>query len=136
MILIDTSAWVDFLRGSQGGTCQRVEELVDHGAAIATTEVVVMEILAGSRDEVHQVRLRRLLRRAEMLPISGLDDYERAAELYRICRRGRSKREFRCQERPARLQNVPRDQRFGGRMAPTPSGNQPCNTDWSVMSGV
>jgi predicted nucleic acid-binding protein len=87
VILIDTSAWVDFLRGSQGGVCERVHALIEVDAPIATTEVVVMEILAGSRDEVHKMRLRRLLRRADMLPISGLDDYERAADLYRTCRR-------------------------------------------------
>ena len=87
MILIDTSAWVDFLRDAEKGACSRVEALLARDAAIATTEVVVMEVLAGARDEVHQMRLRRLLRRAELLAITGLDDYERAAELYRTCRR-------------------------------------------------
>jgi predicted nucleic acid-binding protein len=45
-----------------------------------------MEVLAGARDESHLSDLRRLLARASHLPTDP-DDYERAAALYRICRR-------------------------------------------------
>ncbi len=51
------------------------------------TDVVVMEILAGGRDEAHVVQLRRLLARCEFVPTEGLGDFEAAALLYRQCRR-------------------------------------------------
>lgn len=51
-----------------------------------TTDVVVMEVLAGARDDDHRDRLRRLLARCEHVPVQGLDDFEAAADLYRLCR--------------------------------------------------
>jgi predicted nucleic acid-binding protein len=85
--LVDTSAWVEFLRGTKSAACNQVAALIAGDAPMATTEVVVMEVLAGARDEVHHQRLRRLLRRCDLLALNGLDDYERAAEVYRTCRR-------------------------------------------------
>ena len=52
-----------------------------------TTDVVVMEVLAGGRDEAHVDRLRRLLSRCEFVAVVGLGDFEDAASLYRRCRR-------------------------------------------------
>jgi predicted nucleic acid-binding protein len=46
-----------------------------------------MEVLAGAREEAHLRALRRLLLRCELLPLSGLADFEAAADLYRTCRR-------------------------------------------------
>jgi predicted nucleic acid-binding protein len=54
---------------------------------VATNEVIVMEILAGARDDLHLQRLRRLLDGCEFIPLRGLADYEAAAQLYRECRR-------------------------------------------------
>ena len=85
MILIDTSAWVDFLRGTGSPVCNRVEDLLD--GEIATCDAIRMEVLAGARDEQHLQSLRRLLARAVTLPTRP-SDYEDAALLYRSCRRG------------------------------------------------
>ena len=46
-----------------------------------------MEVLAGARDENHLEGLRRLLARGTSLGVEPTD-YEEAAALYRICRRG------------------------------------------------
>lgn len=83
MILIDTSAWVEFLRDTGSPICQRVDDLLP--AEIATCDVVRMEVLAGARDERHLQQLRRLLARASTLPTESVD-YEVAAALYRTCR--------------------------------------------------
>ena len=45
-----------------------------------------MEVLAGARDEYHLERLRRLLARAVMVPVTPAD-YDDAAALFRRCRR-------------------------------------------------
>ena len=84
MILVDTSAWVEFLRDSGTAVCTRVDALLDN--EIATCDPIRMEVLAGARDEQHLHDLRGLLARATILP-SGPTDYEEAAALYRTCRR-------------------------------------------------
>jgi predicted nucleic acid-binding protein len=85
LILVDTSAWVEFLRDTGSSVCQRVDDLLD--GEMATCHPIRMEILAGARDEQHLNDLRRLLARASLLPTRATD-YEQAAALFRICRRG------------------------------------------------
>ena len=87
MILVDTSAWVEYLRGTGSRVHRRVRELIESEERLAVTEVVVMEVLAGARDDAHLERLRRLLFGCEFLPLAGLSDYEDAAALFRQCRR-------------------------------------------------
>lgn len=84
MILIDTSAWIEFLRATGSDVNERVRaQLVE---PIATCDPVRMELLAGARDERQLGELRRLLARATSLPTSP-GDYDEAALLYRTCRR-------------------------------------------------
>lgn len=85
MILIDTSAWIEFLRDTASPVCNRVDALLAEEVAIC--DPVRMEVLAGARDEPHLHRLRRLLARATVLP-TGSVDYEEAAGIFRQCRRG------------------------------------------------
>src|SRR6266508_91756 len=85
MTLIDTSAWIEFLRDTGSSVCVRVDELLD--AEIATCHPIRMEVLAGARGESHLNDLRRLLARASLIPTEPTD-YEDAAALYRTCRRG------------------------------------------------
>jgi predicted nucleic acid-binding protein len=84
MILIDTSAWIEFLRDTGSTTCIRVDELL--AEEIATCHPVRMEVLAGARDERHLRDLRGLLARASIIETLPTD-YEDAAALYRSCRR-------------------------------------------------
>ncbi len=84
MILVDTSAWVEFLRDTGSPACQRVDELL--ADEIAICHPIRMEVLAGARDERHLRDLRGLLARASVLPTLPVD-YEEAAARYRTCRR-------------------------------------------------
>lgn len=84
MILVDTSAWVDFLRDTGSPVCERVDDLL--GNDVACCDAVRMEVLAGARDENHLDQLRRLLARATLLPTEP-GRYDEAALLYRQCRR-------------------------------------------------
>jgi len=88
VILVDSSAWVEFLRGTGSPTHLRLRSELEAGTELASTDVIVMEILAGARDDADRDRLRRLLYGLEFLAVEGPADYERAAELYRLCRRG------------------------------------------------
>lgn len=84
MILIDTSAWIEFLRDTGSPTCNEVDRLL--ATELAISDPVRMEVLAGARDEAHLRQLRGLLARGVTLP-TGAGDYESAAALYRGCRR-------------------------------------------------
>ncbi len=84
MVLIDTSAWVEFLRDTGSTVCGRVDELLD--GEIAVCDPIRMEVLAGARDELHLEALRRLLARATVLPTDAAH-FEEAAALFRRCRR-------------------------------------------------
>jgi len=84
VILVDSSAWVEFLRGTGSPACEEVDRLLDQ--EIAITDPILMEILAGARDESHLHELRGLLGRARILHCTPMD-YDAAALLYRRCRR-------------------------------------------------
>jgi predicted nucleic acid-binding protein len=84
--LVDTSAWVEYLRATGSETHHQVRHLLESDGRLHTTDVVIMEVLAGGRDETHTEHLRRLLGRCEFVAIEGLGDFERAAGIYRRCR--------------------------------------------------
>lgn len=83
MILVDSSAWIEFLRGTDSPVCQRLEDVLGHDLAVCGP--IRMEILAGARDEVHLAELRALLARATILPMAP-HHYEMAATLFRQAR--------------------------------------------------
>lgn len=85
MILIDTSAWIEFLRDTGSAVCARVERELRR-EDIAVCDAITMEVLAGARDDRHLADLRGLLARATALPTTA-SDYDAAASLYRSCRR-------------------------------------------------
>jgi predicted nucleic acid-binding protein len=84
VILIDTSAWIEFLRDTGTTVSDAVHELLME--EIAVCDAVRMEVLAGARDESHLSSLRSLLARAAVIP-TLTTDYDDAAALYRRCRR-------------------------------------------------
>jgi predicted nucleic acid-binding protein len=85
MILIDTSAWIEFLRDTGSHVCDQVDRLLD--GEIAVCDPVRMEVLAGARSDEQLRDLRGLLARASTVATEPTD-YEDAAALYRTCRRG------------------------------------------------
>jgi predicted nucleic acid-binding protein len=86
MILADTSAWVEYDRGTESEVDRRLTELVESDGPVAVTEPVVMEVLAGARDDRRETDLRRLLLRFELLGFEAVSDFEAAARIYRRCR--------------------------------------------------
>jgi hypothetical protein len=53
---------------------------------VAVTEPVIMEVLAGARDEKREDDLRRLLGRFELLSFDAATDFDGAVRIYRRCR--------------------------------------------------
>lgn len=87
MILVDSSAWVEFLRRTGSATNKKLAFMLAEGEQLAWTDMVALEILAGARDDADRDRLRRLVHSHTLLPVRGPIDYENAAELFRVCRR-------------------------------------------------
>lgn len=86
MILVDTSVWIDFDRGSDSAPARRLAELIEDEADIVVTEPVLMEVLAGARDESAWTRLRQLLTSFGWIPADAAVDFEAAAYLHKSCR--------------------------------------------------
>jgi predicted nucleic acid-binding protein len=86
VILADTSAWVEYDRGTGSPVDSRVAQLIDATGELTVTEPVVMEVLAGARDDRREVDLRRLLLRFELLTFDPVSDFDGAVRIYRRCR--------------------------------------------------
>ncbi len=86
MILADTSAWVEYDRRTDSPADRRLAELIEAVGPVAITEPVVMEVLAGARDDPRETDLRRLLLRFELLRFDSLADFDGAVRIYRRCR--------------------------------------------------
>jgi predicted nucleic acid-binding protein len=87
VILVDSSAWIELLRATGSSGDRRLTAAIEAEERLATTGLVVLEILAGARDERQAGELRRLLDRCRFLPLEEPSDHESAAALYRACRR-------------------------------------------------
>ena len=87
MIVVDTSVWVDFFRDQSTPKVEKFVALVEDDAGIAITDVILTEILRGLRSERDVRRVERRLEFFEVLRLNDLDDFRRAATLYRGARR-------------------------------------------------
>jgi len=87
VILVDTSAWIEFDRATGSTTHLAVRQLIEGGGSeLGVSEPILMEVLAGVRDERDWARLRRLLSSFQWIPIDPAGDFEGAAKIYRECR--------------------------------------------------
>ena len=86
VILVDTSAWIAFLRDTGTPASIRMDAAIDAGE-VSTTDIVQLEVLAGARNRTHLQALRDLLAGTSHLPIASGIDAEQAADIYRTCRR-------------------------------------------------
>jgi hypothetical protein len=86
VILVDTSAWIELLRASGHPAHLTLRHHLQRRSPIATTEPVMMELLAGARTAAEHSRLRARLMALPRLAVGGLEDYGAAADLYRACR--------------------------------------------------
>lgn len=87
MILVDTSAWVEFDRATGSAVDRRLSQLITHTDEVAVTEPIVMEVLAGARDDRREADLRRLMDRFHLLRFDPVVHFDGAVRIYRTCRR-------------------------------------------------
>jgi hypothetical protein len=86
LILVDSSAWIEFGRATGTPVDLRLTELLDSPLIVATTEPVNMEVLAGARTAAEEATLWRMLAGAHLVSFDSEVDFEAAARIYRRCR--------------------------------------------------
>lgn len=86
-MIVDTSAWIEYLRRTESPVNLGLRHAVQTGSAIATPAPAVMELLAGCRSESEELDLLRLLGRFEILIPDSLVQFRSAARIYRTCQR-------------------------------------------------
>lgn len=83
MILAGTSVWIDFLRDAPTPAARFAAEHV--GDDLATSEPILMEVLAGARP-VHVDRIEGLLHSQRWCHVDTHVDFRGAAEVFRATR--------------------------------------------------
>jgi predicted nucleic acid-binding protein len=89
MYIVDSSAWIEYLRRTGSLADAQVTELVEQPSpAAGVTEPVIMELLAGARDPADFRKLRRLTTAMPLVRVDPVCDYTEAAALYKVLRGG------------------------------------------------
>ena len=86
MILVDSSAWVEFDRATESSVDLRLTSLIEAGGYIVVTESVIMEVTSGARTDAREQQLRQMLAGFELLQFDVVADFEGATKIYRTCR--------------------------------------------------
>jgi predicted nucleic acid-binding protein len=87
VILVDSSAWIEYQRATGSPADLRLTAAIEADEPLAIIGLILLEVLAGARDEPQARQLNRLLSRCRLLPLQDPADYEAAAALFRACRR-------------------------------------------------
>ena len=85
-VLVDTSAWVEYLRGTGSPHNSWIRDAISAETPLAWTEPSLYELTAGAGSPRRVEELRALLLRGPMVAVEGLQDWEDAAQLYRSAR--------------------------------------------------
>jgi predicted nucleic acid-binding protein len=85
-VLVDTSAWVDFLNGYPSPERTALADLVAGEHEICTCGVIVAEVFQGLRRDKETDKLQGLFKKLSFLEPSNIDLYLHANEIYRLLR--------------------------------------------------
>ena len=85
MILVDSSVWIDFFRGTVTAQTDRLDGLFD-SQALGIGDLNLTEVLQGCRFQKQFNEARRLLARLEFIVLGGSDVAVQAAMNYRRLR--------------------------------------------------
>ena len=85
MILVDSSVWIDRLRGKITPQTIKLEAAAAR-EPLLIGDLVLLEVLQGARDDVHAARIERALRQYLIVPLLDADLASRAARNYRKLR--------------------------------------------------
>lgn len=88
LVLIDTSAWIEYFRATGSPAAMEVRRLLaEQSDDIAMCEPVAMEILAGVIDDPAHAKIERLVNGLPSLAVDAVADFRTAAHISRTARR-------------------------------------------------
>jgi predicted nucleic acid-binding protein len=88
MILVDTSAWIEYFRATGSTAAIEVRRLLsDETDQLAMCEPIAMEILCGATNDNTHATLERLANGLPSLSVDNTVDFRAAADIYRAARR-------------------------------------------------
>jgi predicted nucleic acid-binding protein len=87
MILVDTSVWIEYLRGTGSLAAVELRRLLSEELnQVAMCEPVAMEILSGAADDKTHAKLEQLVNGLPSLGVDDAVDFRVAAGIYRAAR--------------------------------------------------
>ncbi len=86
MILLDTSALIEFLNHTDSPFDRAIENIILSSADAALTDIVLTEVLQGIRLERDYREIKESLLTFPVLSLKGPQSYIHAADIYRKCR--------------------------------------------------
>ena len=88
MYLVDTSVWVDYIKGRDVPAVEFLDTLLLTPMAVGITDLIYMEILQGARDEAGFRKLQRYFSTQQFYRFEEPQaSYEAAAFMFFQCRR-------------------------------------------------
>ncbi len=85
MILVDSSVWIDYFRGTQTAQTEKLDELL-RSEPIAVGDLILTEVLQGFGSERDFNEAKRLLTALQVVTLGGQDIAIQAARNFRILR--------------------------------------------------
>jgi predicted nucleic acid-binding protein len=86
MILVDSSVWIDFFKGSDTDSVQILERLLQEEAELTVSDYILTEVLQGFKKDKDFEMARKHLLLFPIYSLSSPDSYIQAAQIYRLCR--------------------------------------------------
>lgn len=88
MILVDTSVWIDYFKGSQTEGAAKLSQALDEKKPCGLSSVIYQEILQGADSEASFARLSSYLNALVFFqPAHPLESFAAAAQIYLRCRK-------------------------------------------------
>lgn len=87
MILVDTSVWIDFLKGVNSSQRRTLHRLIEEEEDIFLTEIILTEILQGIKRDKDFRKIKDYLLEFPIVRAKGVETYIEAARIYRELRK-------------------------------------------------
>jgi predicted nucleic acid-binding protein len=86
LILVDTSVWIDYLKGTITAQTEKLDGLLGH-EPLAIGDLILTEVLEGFADERHFNAARKMLTSLKVVELGGQEIAIQAAKTFRALRK-------------------------------------------------
>ncbi len=87
MVLVDTSAWIDYFNGVAAPHTDAVDQALESDRVVIG-DLIIAELLQGFRSDADYLEASALIERLEYRDLVGKDIAVKASDNYRMLRRG------------------------------------------------